>query len=74
MPDGFAIFHDILKATDIKIHHIDCTAYTNRDPTASTTEWFTATDLRTAKNTAQRLAREYNMNYRDCEWCKPSST
>ena len=74
MVDRFAIYHNIPKASDIKIHHIDCTAYTNRDPLAENSDWHTASNLQTATNTAQRLSREYNMKYRDCKRCKPSST
>ncbi len=74
MSDMFAIFHDILKATDIKIHKIDCGHYTERDLSATTTEWFTAPDMQTATETAQRLAKEHGMNYKDCEHCKPSAS
>ena len=31
MADRFAIYHNIPKTTDIKIHHIDCAAYARRD-------------------------------------------
>ena len=72
MSDMFAIFHDSVKAGDIKIHKIDCHNYTKRDPSATTTEWFTAPDMQTATETAQRLAKEHGMNYRDCKDCKPS--
>ena len=74
MTDGFAIYHDIVKASDIKIHNIDCTAYKDRDPLAKDSDWHTAPDIQTATDTAQRLAKEHSMNYRDCERCKPSSS
>ena len=74
MPDRFAISHDIKKANEIMIHGIDCSYYTERDPSASTMEWFTAPDIQAARETAQRLAREHGMQYRECKMCKPSST
>ena len=70
----FAIYHNIPKATDIKIHHIDCAAYARRDPLAKNSDWHTAPDLKSATSTAQRLSGEHSMAYRDCRWCKPSST
>ena len=73
MVDRFAIYHDIPKASDIKIHRIDCTAYTNRDLHAETSDWHTASNLQTATSIAQRLSREHSMRYRDCKWCRPSS-
>ena len=74
MVERFAIYHNIPKASDIKIHDIDCTAYAGRDPLAENSDWHTASNLKTATSTTQRLAREYSMKYRDCKWCKPSST
>ena len=74
MVDRFAIYHNIPKASDIKIHDINCTAYTGRDPLAKNSDWHTALNFRTATSTAQKLAREYSMKYRDCKRCKPSST
>ena len=73
MADRFAIYRNIPKATDIKIHHIDCVAYAGRDPLAENSDWHTAPDLKSATSTAQRLAREHSMAYRDCRRCKPSS-
>ena len=74
MTDRFAIYHNIPKASDIKIHHIDCVAYARRDPLAENSDWHATPDLKSAISTAQRLAREYSMAYRDCRWCKPSGT
>ena len=74
MSDKFAIFHDIPKASDIKIHYIECTAYTGRDLTAKTTEWFTAPNFLAAMEIANNLAKKHNMRYRACKWCKPSSS
>ena len=74
MVGRFAIYHNIPKATDIKIHRIDCTAYTGRNPLAKNSDWHTAPNFQTATSTAQSLAREHNMKYRDCKRCKPSST
>ena len=74
MTDRFAIYHDILKAKEIMIHNIDCTAYKDRDILAKSSDWHTAPDIQTATDTAQRLAREHSMNYRDCKQCKPSSS
>ena len=74
MSDMFAIFRDIPTKEDIKIHKIDCHHYTERDPSATTTEWFTAPDMQTATETAQRLAKEHGMNYRDCKDCTPSAS
>ena len=74
MADRFAIYHNIPKASDIKIHQIDCKAYTGRDLLAENSDWHTATDIGTAISIAQRLAREHSMAYRDCKWCKPSGT
>ena len=74
MADRFAIYRNIPKATDIKIHHIDCAAYARRDPMAENSDWHTAPDLKNATSTAQRLSREHSIAYRDCRWCKPSDT
>ena len=73
MTDRFAIYRDIAKANEIMIHNIDCTAYKDRDPLARDSDWHTAPDMQTATDTAQRLAKEHSMSYRDCKHCKPSS-
>ena len=72
MADRFAIYRNIPKASDIKIHHISCNAYAGRDLLAENSDWHTAPDIGTATSTAQRLAKEHSMAYRDCKWCKPS--
>ena len=73
MSDMFAISHDIAKASEIKIHRIDC-SHGQKDPSATTMEWFTAPDMQTATETAQRLAKEHGMNYSDCKHCTPSAS
>lgn len=70
MTDNFAIFQDLMKATDIKIHRITCSAYINRDPTATTVKWHTTPMLQDAMRIAKRLAKEEGVKYRDCELCK----
>ena len=65
----FAVFHDILKAGEIKIHRIDCYMYTKRDLAATTTEWFTVSDYDSAKAKADSLAKKDGINYRDCKIC-----
>lgn len=69
MLDRFAVYHNIPKATEIKIHHIACSAYANRDPLAKNSDWHTASNLQTATNIAKILAREHGMRYRYCKWC-----
>jgi len=72
MPARFAVYHNIPKASDIKIHHIDYTAYTRRDPAAENSDWHTAPDLQAATDKARALGEKHNLRYRDCKWCRPS--
>ena len=72
MTDRFTIYRNIPKASDIKIHHIDCKAYTGRNLLAENSDWHTAPDIGIATSIAQKLAREHSMTYRDCKWCTPS--
>jgi len=71
MTDKFAIYRDIPKSHEIKIHHIDCSSYTNRDHNAVNSDWRTAPDFKTAKTIAEKLSAEDEINYRHCKKCKP---
>ena len=68
----YAIFRDIPKASDIKIHCITCGAYKRSNPNARTTDWSFAHDLDSAIKKAKNLAQKYGMKSRDYKWCKPS--
>ncbi|RNJ75708.1 MAG: hypothetical protein EB830_05705 [Nitrosopumilus sp. H13] len=66
----FAVFCDLDHATEIKIHKLTCSAYTSRDPAATTTEWHIEPTLWEAINKARQLSKEHGMTYRYCKWCK----
>lgn len=68
----FGVFHDIPKASPIKIHNANCSQYKRHDPLAPTTNWCYANNLTSANEIARRIAIENNMQYRDCKFCKPN--
>lgn len=74
MSDKFAIYRDIPKSHEIKIHRIDCPSYVHRDPNAVNSDWRTVSDFQTALTITKRLSEEDEINYRLCKKCKPSST
>lgn len=69
----YGIFHDLPKASPIKIHINTCSFFQIHDPTAPTTNWFYTSTLETATKIAKKLAIEHKMQYRDCKFCKPST-
>ena len=74
MVDRFAIYRSVSRATDIKIHDIECSAYTGRDPLAENSDWHTASTLQKAYKIANDLAKEHGMDPpHDCKKCNPSS-
>lgn len=72
MVDKFVIYQDIPKSHEIKIHHISCITYTNRNPNAKLSRWHTAINFNSAKSMAENLAKEDGINYRTCKKCKPN--
>jgi len=72
MSDKFAIYRDIPKSHEIKIHRITCNSYTNRDPNAVNSDWYTALDFKTAMTLTKKLSEQDEVNYRPCKICKPS--
>ncbi len=72
MADKFAIYRDIPKSHEIKIHQIDCPSYVNRDINAVNSEWHTASDFQTALAITKKISEEDEINYRTCKKCKPS--
>jgi hypothetical protein len=69
----FAVFHDKLKAADIKIHDSGCSFYQIHDPSASSTNWYYFENLEDAVKKAKELADKHHMSYRDCKVCRPRS-
>ena len=68
MVDRFAIYHNIPQATDIKIHDIECSAYTCRNPLAENSDWYTAPTYQTATKIALGLVKDHpSMKYRNCK-------
>lgn len=68
----YGVFHDIPKASPIKIHISKCPYFQRHDPNAPTTEWFYTNNLDSANKIAKQLAQKYNMKSRDCYFCKPN--
>lgn len=71
MSDKFAIYRDIPKSHEIKIHRINCSSYVNREPHAVNSDWRTAPDFQTALAITKKLSDEDEVNYRMCKKCKP---
>ena len=70
--DRFAISRDLWKASEIRIHIIDCKWYVNRKPDATTMEWCAVPDYQDARTVAKRFSDEDGIGYGDCASCKPS--
>lgn len=69
----FGVFHDLPKASPIKIHVSTCSFFQLHDPSAQSTDWYYTKTYDESRKIAQKLAKEHNMQYRDCKFCKPSS-
>lgn len=71
MKSKFAIYRNIPRATNIKIHRIDCDIYAGRKPDAENSDWYRAPNLDTARAVTECLAKIYKMKWHYCEKCKP---
>ena len=74
MLDEFVIYFDIPNSHEIKIHRISCLHYTKSVHTRKNSAWHMVSDIHTAINKAEELARKNGLKYRYCQWCKPSSS
>lgn len=68
----YGVFHDLPKASPIKIHSSHCYYYRTHDPSAPTTDWYYTNTLKEATSIAKQLSQKHKMKYRDCLRCNPS--
>lgn len=69
--DMYAVSRDLWKASDVKIHSINC-VYVPDVPKAATMKWYFTPTLQEAKDKARMLGEKHDMKCSDCRWCKPS--
>lgn len=67
--DKYAVYLDLYKLSDIKIHRIDCRFIPQSS--SQTTQWFFMRTYEIASSTAARLAKKFNMKHRGCMTCEP---
>ena len=68
----FAVYCDTAKASEIKIHKVDCSHHKKFE--GHDYEWFYAPTYQNAEIISGLLKRDRNLNYSDCMHCKPSSS
>ena len=71
MDCNFAIYCDTERASDIKIHKIECGHHKNHE--GHDHEWFYAPTYQNTKIIVGLLEKDRNLGSSDCEHCKPSS-
>ncbi|MGI0094467.1 MAG: hypothetical protein ACREA8_10245 [Nitrosotalea sp.] len=71
MECSFAVYCDTERASDIKIHKIDCGEHKKRE--GHDHEWFYAPTYKNAKIISELLSKDRHLRYSDCQHCKPST-
>ena len=74
MLDEFVIYFDVPNSHEIKIHRTSCLHYAKGSHARKNSAWHMVSDIHTAINKAEELARKNALKYRYCQWCKPTSS
>lgn len=67
----FTVYCDSAKASDIKIHKVDCGEH--KKFAGHDHEWFYAPTYQNAKIIAELLTKDRNLVHSDCMHCNPQS-
>lgn len=67
----FTVYCDTAKATNIKIHKVDCPDHKKFE--GHDHEWFYAPTYPNAKIIAELLTKFHDMDFNDCKHCNPQA-